>query len=365
MSINRRKKYNIVNFSNTFDNQEQIKPAKMMYYDNTNEYTDRTELDSKLRNILLSIGNSIFYGMASQKEISKLIYRYIDIDRTFSADIDCYISCYQNYKKIKSDSENATEVFLINGKDGDIFHNKTVWTPSHIHNILLASAALPIIYTPVNINGKIYSDGGLESKTSAQLSKLGKGNVPYNVFLENDPFNNIIIVDFDDDSIPPQPQKNIIEIKMRKSKEDILELIDFTTQNIIQQIDAGKKEAKKAFILFQDTISRIKKYPPPYIEHKCCEWNKTTVYKDLIEVAKAMELGQIEIIFESELELTIKALSWIFSYYSIETVAPPFTVPVLRFFRSYFGTQIKYITQKYTCYPTNDSKRIRLYLNII
>lgn len=368
MSINRHNRYNIVGLFNQFERQEQAKPTKMVYYDNANDFSDEKMFGSKFRNNLLSMVNSQFCGLASQKEISKLIYRYIDINRTFTNNIDCYISCYQNFKQIKSDSENATEVFLINGKDGDIFHNKTVWTPSHIHNILLASSALPFIYNPVNINGKMYSDGGLESKLSTRLYTNGEGNIPYNVFLEKDPFQNLIIVDFDYDSIPPQPQKNIIEIKLHQSKsmEDrLLGLIDFTTQNINHLIESGRNEAKKAFIQFQDTITKIKNYPPPFQEQKYCEWNKTTVYQDLIEVAKAMKLGQIEIIYKSESKITIKALSWVFSYYSCEMPLPPFTLPVLNLFRNVFGAQVNYEIQKYTCYPNLDSNCIRLYLNKI
>lgn len=374
LSINWHNRYHIIDISSLFGNQEQIKPTKMLYYDNSDAGTEEKSGASILRNSVLSAVNSSVCGLASQREISKLIYQYIDIHKTFTSSIDCYITCYHNYKKIQSDSENATEVFLINGKDGDIFHEHKIWTPCHIHNILLASSALPFIYTPVNINGKMYSDGGIESKSSEQLKKSGEGNVPYNVLLENDTYKNLIIVDFEDTSIPPQPGKNIIEIKLHQSnllEDKLLGLVDFTTQNICQLIESGKKEAKKTFTQFRDAIDKIKSNPPPFQKPKYLEWDKSTIYKDLYEVANAIKLGQIEIIFKSDSKTTMKALSQIFSYHNSEIPSfaeipvPSFTLPVLRFFNNIFGKQLADEIRKYTCYPIPNSDCIRLYLNKI
>lgn len=404
-----------------FKKQSQVNPIKMLYAPENVEIITEKKGTSKLRNFLISTANSLFGGLASQKEISKLIYKYIDIKKTFTNSIDCYITCYQDYKKVKRDnSENATEVFLINNdykdnlrnNNGDIFHNDKIWTPCHIHNILLASIALPI-YAPVNINGKLYSDGGLESKFSPELSKAGKGNVPYNVLLENDTFKNLIIVNLEKESIPPQTNKNIIEIKLHKTYfsefEKLIELANFTEKNISQLIALGKEEAKNAFIQFQETIAKIKSNPPPTKQYKRLRWDilPPSDCNDLKYLASKIKENKPEILFKSKSKVIMNALEWIFSYNNdtlppIISVLPsspiyklflhsssiglasfsalcgtttmlisglaPISIPimfVLCFLYKIFGKQLMDKIQKYTCYQIPNSDYIRLYLNEI
>lgn len=295
-------------------NEESGSAVKLLYSANGLEaMKSDNEKSRKLKNYLMSLSGFIFGGIASQNVISKLIYENIHIYNTFASYIDCYITCFQDFNK----DGNASETFLINGKNGDIFHNNKKWTPCHIHNILLASIALPI-YAPVDVNGKLYSDGGFESALSPQLATNGIANIPYNVLLENDSYQNLIIIDFDKNTIAPKPNKKIIEIKPHRSDlsdfERFIGIADFTKENIADLILEGKKEAKKTFRLFSDTVEKIKSNPPPFKNYKYVQWNTTSVYNQLSELASAINRNQPEIRFKNQSKAINNALLWIFSY---------------------------------------------------
>lgn len=340
--------------------------------ENLKNFSEKKSGNSSIRNYFLSQCNSLIGGVASQKVISKLIYENIHISDTFSNDIDCYITCFHDFKDLKKStkSEHCTETFLINGKSGDIYHDNIEWTPGHVHNVLLASIALPI-YAPVNINGELYSDGGWESFFSSKLSKIGVGNIPYNVLLENE-YNNLIIVNFDKTAIPYIHQKNIIEIKppdkYLKRFVNPLELANFTEKNIKDLILTGKAETHKTLMRFKDIVTTIRNTSPPKKETKNVKWNKSFIYTELDDLVEAIQNNKTEIRFKNKSSMINKAISQIFSYNNSELPAgiplglcmDPFVV-----FYKTWGKRMADQIRKYDCYPTPESDCVVLYLNKI
>ena len=83
-------------------------------------------------------------GFCLQDGLRELIERYLDLNKR-----NLWLPIFVCAHSIE---ESRPEYFAINSKDN--------WSSKEIADILLASAAIPVIYSSVNIRGKEYNDGG-------------------------------------------------------------------------------------------------------------------------------------------------------------------------------------------------------------
>ena len=126
------------------------------------------------------------------------------------------------------------------------------YTEREMKDILLASSAIPIVFEPVNIQGKYYYDGG--------LPVIGD-NVPiqplYDVGIEN-----IIVVHLSRDAcIDKEKYKGsrLIEIIPQVDLGGMVDgTLDFTSEGSKRRLEQGYKDAEKMFGTFVE-MAKLRK----------------------------------------------------------------------------------------------------------
>lgn len=116
---------------------------------------------------------------------------------------------------------------------------------------LLASTAIPVVFPPVEIDGKVYIDGGWEER--------GGDNVPIRPILDNHPEIKTIIVVYlkDENHIKPEQRSRVREAAKKKGvrlveiipSEDIggwMGVFDASPETARRLIELGRKDARKA-----------------------------------------------------------------------------------------------------------------------
>ena len=88
-------------------------------------------------------------GFVSRDGLLKIIDDYVNLDIVRNCDRRLYVSTTE-YDEF-GEGDGKVKYFSLNYRSGN-----------EIKDILLASSALPIIYSPVKIEGKMYRDGGIK-----------------------------------------------------------------------------------------------------------------------------------------------------------------------------------------------------------
>lgn len=122
-----------------------------------------------------------------------------------------------------------------------------------MHNAILASAALPILFDGVEINGTIYRDGCLGSRENSQ------GNTPVSPLVDIEKCTHLIVCHLDNDTLFNRykyKKVRIIEIKPTKETfESGLDALKFDNQYKIKSwISQGYKDTKKELGVCLDVL---------------------------------------------------------------------------------------------------------------
>lgn len=180
-------------------------------------------------NKILDLKPDLLYeGEFSREGLLKVIDEYLDIGKALESAIPCYCACTDLELRDK-------QYFKIED------HNHEV-----IKQILLASSAIPGLYDAVDIDGRLYLDGGLQD------------NVPIEP-VYNEDCDIIIVVRLCPDDIiehSKYPNTKIIDIALEENKEVHNEgLFDFTQETINQKMKAGYNETMKFVEEYVTTVN--------------------------------------------------------------------------------------------------------------
>ena len=145
----------------------------------------------------------------------------IDFSTIALSDIPCYATCFNLIK------ENV-EYFDIR----DFYGKET-------KDILLASSAIPKIFSAVEIRGDKYYDGGL--KDNVPIEPLYNLGIRTFIVVHLDPKSHIDYVKY--------PDINLIEINPSKDLGGKLGTLDFTKKGAAWRLEQGYMDAKKLFDL--------------------------------------------------------------------------------------------------------------------
>lgn len=156
-------------------------------------------------------------GIVSREGLINILDRYIDLDKIRNSERRLYVSVteYDQYGQ----GEGIVKYFSLNYHSDD-----------EIKNILLASSALPIIYSPVEIEGKMYRDGGI------------KDNLPIMpLYIEG--IRNFIVVAMSPNTTinyEKYPDANFLFIKPHKSIGDFFDgTLDFSSTGAKLRMELG------------------------------------------------------------------------------------------------------------------------------
>lgn len=178
-------------------------------------------------------------GFVSRDGLIKIINDYINLDIVRSSDRRLYVSTTE-YDNL-GEGEGKLKYFSLNYRSG-----------AEIKDILLASSALPIIYPPVEIDGKMYRDGGI------------KDNLPIRpLYIEG--IRNFIVVGLSTESkinYDLYPEAKFLFIKPRKSIGDFWDgTLDFTSKGAKIRMEIGYMDAIREIEFYgKDDLESREKY---------------------------------------------------------------------------------------------------------
>jgi NTE family protein len=97
--------------------------------------------------------------LAFFKETPLLKYNYLTINKPGLFDTSKYLMFFEKYFPINSFEALEKKLFVVatNLQKGEA----QFFTKGELLNVILASAALPPVFSPVSINGQLYADGGI------------------------------------------------------------------------------------------------------------------------------------------------------------------------------------------------------------
>lgn len=186
----------------------------------------------------LSINNSINGledGFLSQKGIEDVIDKYVNLDIIRTSEKSLYVSTTECMET----GEEKVKYFSLNYRPNN-----------QIRDIIIASAAMPIIYSAVEIEGKIYRDGGLTD------------NLPIRpLYVEG--IRNFIVVGlspYTEIDYSRYPECNFLFIKPRKSIGEFFDgTLDFTSRGAKTRMEIGYLDAIRELEFYGRTDAASKR----------------------------------------------------------------------------------------------------------
>lgn len=108
---------------------------------------------------LYANGNSVTEMLAFFKETPLFKYNFLTIMKPGFIDTDRYFNIFQGYFPTDDFGDLKTELHVVatNLQEGE----QVFFSSGPLIKPLLASAALPPVFSPVELNGELYADGGI------------------------------------------------------------------------------------------------------------------------------------------------------------------------------------------------------------
>lgn len=186
----------------------------------------------------------IDFSLVQQSPVRALIDRYTSSEVLVKG-LPLYVSAYKT-DEILNDIANTTLGMLgiCDTKASEFFHVQSFASDKQ-QDVIFASAALPLLFTPQNIDGQYYSDGGIGGWKKSQ------GNTPITPLVEQEKCSHVIVTHLTDGSGWDRhdfPNTTIIEVrpKVPISKEsNVKDLLSFKASKINEWIGQGYDDAKR------------------------------------------------------------------------------------------------------------------------
>ncbi len=189
-------------------------------------------------------GKEYDFSLVKQEPIRMLIDKYTSY-QSLSKGKPLYVSTYQTEGHF-SDIVSAVRgiIGFSETKESNFFHVQS-FTENKQQDVIFASAALPLLFEPQEIEGELYSDGGLGGWKKSQ------GNTPITPLIEDCGCSHIIVTHLTDGSAWDRydfPNTTIIEVRPKipiSTESQIKDLLNFKASKINQLIEQGYEDAKR------------------------------------------------------------------------------------------------------------------------
>ncbi|CNJ08034.1 Patatin-like phospholipase [Yersinia rohdei] len=209
----------------------------------------------------------------SDQPLIDLMDRYLDMN-ALATGLPLFISLYPTEGGLQ-DIVNciAAELGLGSTRDSEFYHVQNL-PPEQQKEALLASAALPLLFKPREVNGTHYSDGGMGGWASLQ------GNTPVTPLVEAG-CNIVIVTHLSDGSLWDRqvfPDTTVLEVRPQRSlrrNDGVLgcakDLLGFTAMHIDSWIKQG----------YQDTMIAIDRIRKPLQTRRTLQASSTALESSL------------------------------------------------------------------------------------
>ena len=185
-------------------------------------------------------------GVMDDGPLKALLDKYID-HKALSDGIPFYVSVFRSAGGLLDIAiVLAAELRLLESRDSEFIHIQAKSVQER-KELLLASAAIPVVFAPRQVNGTIYSDGGQGGWTKAQ------GNTPISPLVDAG-CDIVIVTHLSDGSLwsrPDFPDTTIVEIRpqSRIARGDgvlggVKDLLGFDESKITSWIEQGYQDTK-------------------------------------------------------------------------------------------------------------------------
>jgi NTE family protein len=179
-------------------------------------------------------------GLLSKDPIIELIDHHLDLNALKNG-IPLYISAFKSSGSLLDiASIIAADIGLRDSSPSEFIHIQSLPVEDQ-KKALLASAALPLIFAPQEINNNIYHDGGMGGWQKMQ------GNTPITPLLQSG-IKNIIVTHLSDGSLWSRhdfPEATILEIRPQSSigrDDEIKDILGFDQRKIPSWIEQGYRD---------------------------------------------------------------------------------------------------------------------------
>jgi NTE family protein len=201
----------------------------------------------------LNILNNIDFSLVQQSPIRALIDRYTSPE-VLAKGLPLYLSAYQTDGIINDLANTALGMLGISDTKASRFFHVQSFSCDKQQDVIFASAALPVLFTPQNIDGEAYSDGGLGGWRKSQ------GNTPIAPLVEQEKCSHVIVTHLTDGSSWDRhdfPNTTILEIRPKvpiTKESQFKDLLSFKASKINEWIDQGYDDAKRCIGQVKDVI---------------------------------------------------------------------------------------------------------------
>lgn len=183
-------------------------------------------------------------GIFDHSPVRNLIDRYTSPE-SLQNGLPLYISAYESEDLgIDLSKTFAAALGISETKASDFFHVQS-FPMEQQQDVIMASAALPLLFAAQKINGKSYLDGGLGGWTKSQ------GNTPITPLIEQANCTHVIVTHLTDGSFWNRydfPETTILEVRPKQpiAKEGMAkDLLGFKSDKINQWIEQGYEDAAR------------------------------------------------------------------------------------------------------------------------
>jgi len=178
-------------------------------------------------------------GLLKITPLSRILDRYL-APTELSAGKPLYVSLYPYQGCLSAISEFAKgEVLKRFNSEQSVFRHIQSLSEEDQKEALLASAAIPVLFTPRQVEGEYYSDGGQGDYRTAQ------GNTPITPLL-NQGMDIIIVSHLSDGALWDSadfPDETILELRpATRMSDSALDMLGFEAEKIRKWIGQGKSD---------------------------------------------------------------------------------------------------------------------------
>jgi len=185
-------------------------------------------------------------GLLDDSPVRKLLDEYTS-PAQLSPGMPLYVSVFEYEELMTTVAEAGMGVLGLKDTKPSEFLHVQAFPAEQQRDVILASAALPMLFAPQEINGKRYLDGGLGGWQKAQ------GNTPITPLMTMANCSHVIVTHLGDGSLWNRhdfPDVTILEVRPKKpitQESMIQDLLNFKADNINRWIGQGYEDARRCF----------------------------------------------------------------------------------------------------------------------
>ena len=192
-------------------------------------------------------------GLLSSAPLNEMMSRYFNPE-AISTGIPLYVSVYQSRSGLRDlAAVVAAELGLRDTAPSKFLHVQSL-PKAQQKEALLASAALPLLFKPGQLNGAQFADGGMGGWQTSQ------GNTPVGALLQAG-INTVIVTHLSDGSLWSRhdfPDANVLEIRPKRSLErdgGARDVLGFDPIKIPSWIEQGYSDTQACLGRLTEAIS--------------------------------------------------------------------------------------------------------------